>query len=116
LISLLHVCIYDICFLILHSDSGSQVSEQQQQPSAVTSVTTTAQDEPLVTPQAVPGSPVNVKKEQNELAVLTAVCTSVTSSMAMATTSSNTAEKPAAVAVALPDGASPRKKPRKQNV
>lgn len=69
-----------------------------------------------MTAQTVPEPPVPIKKEQNEIAAVTTAGTTVTSSMAVATTSSNTAEKPATVSVALPDGASPRKKPRKQNV
>ncbi|XP_031558956.1 histone deacetylase complex subunit SAP130-A-like isoform X2 [Actinia tenebrosa] len=101
------------------SDSGSQPSEppqQQQQPPVVMPIPTTSKVEPPVTVQNVPEPPVQIKKEQNEIADVTTTGTTVTSSMAVATTSSSTAEKPAAVSVALPDGASPRKKPRKQNV
>lgn len=111
-----------ICALFPYSpsDSGSQPNEPPSQLPVVTAITTTSQAEPPVIAQMVPESPVPIKKEQNEIAAVTTAGTPVTiqgpSSMAVATTSSSTAEKPATVPVALPDGASPRKKPRKQNV
>ncbi|XP_048588820.1 histone deacetylase complex subunit SAP130-B isoform X2 [Nematostella vectensis] len=81
------------------SDAGSQSNDQV----APSTTPTTTQEPPK---PADPSAPVTVKKEQGESAAATPTPTTTT----VAPTAT---DKPA---VSLPDGASPRKKPRKQNV
>ena len=95
---------------LLFSDSGSQSNE----PAAVTTASVTTTEPPAVS-QAVPVSPNKIKREPSSEAAPTS---SVTTSAVM---NGNAPSAPAApllanVTTANSDAASPRKKPRKQNM
>lgn len=104
-----------IIIVILISDTGSQGSEQ-----AILSVTPNTQNAPEqpIPTHLRPSSPPKIKKEPPEIPVSTVASSTVTmNGVTQSVSSSSLNQIPASPAITTADvTASPRKKPRKQNV